>query len=388
MSRIDNPDGTPNLEDFNDIVLSYYNSSPAARQIVHGLSYKQDWLKSNRSRADRNASVQDFYEMIDTLLPVYQSHFVISSKNPWLLIFPRMLVPPIVGDELYNETTKETYTVSYVSKDLNGHFNGSCLITGVTEPVVTDDLRFVNSDGAGPALRRYIQFHHAYPTVSKLDISASASDTGTNESEPFTPTIVACLYSQNPGTVMGHKDAIQRNKELKSRVRESYPLPEDPRNYTVQVRGQWLDNVVKFRCFETSHFSAERLVEWFMDFMNRHIWIFRKNGIQQIFFENRKPDSIETTWRDDIVSYEVNYYVRTEQLTTEIIHNTGSIHLNVELAHIDDRPKAELDSDPTGGLVTGYFGDRFANMFDATHDENGDYLYGDTDIADGRMNQP
>lgn len=319
--------------------------------------------------------------MIDDMLPAFQSHHVVSKKNPWLIIFPYMYIAPKAGDRIYNETTKETYTVTYVANDLNGSFNGSVLLSGTTSPKDSDTLRFVNPDGAGAAHRKYLQFHHAYPTVSKLDISASGSDTGTNEAEPFVPTIVANLYEQTPGKTVG------TTKEMKSRVRESYPLPEDPRNYTVQVRGQWFDNIVKFKCFETSHLRAECLVDWFMEFMNKHTWVLRKNGIQQIFFEKRKGDKVETQWRDDIVGYEVCFYVRTEELNTEIIHNTGSINLNVELASDDNRTRAELTADPTGGLVTGPFGDRFANLFDATHDENGDYLYGETDIADGRMNQ-
>ena len=387
MSKENNPDGTPKLEKFDDLALSFYNSSPAARQILWGISSKEAYLTSDRSKADRSASIRDLYEMIDNLLPGFQSHHCVSLKNPWLVIFPYMVIPPKAGDKIYNETTKETYTVSYVAEDLNGHFNGSCLLTGTTAPKDTDCLRFVNPTGAGDELRKYIQFHHAYPVVSKLDVSASGSDLGTNESEPFTPTIVCSLYQQTPGTVMGRKDAVARNKEVKPRVRESYPLPEDPRNYTVQVRGQWLDNIVKFKCFETSHYKAERLVDWFMDFMSKHTWVLRKNGIQQIFFEERKGDKVEHVWRDDIVGYEVCYYVRTEELTTEIIHNTGSVNLNVELAHTDDRTRLELNADPTGGLITGPFGDRFANLFDATHDENGNYLFGDIDVSDGRMNQ-
>lgn len=386
MSKENNADGTPKLEKFDDLALSFYNSSPAARQILWGISATEDHQTSDRSKADRSASIRDLYEMVDNLLPGFQMHFCVSNKNPWLVIFPHMVISPSAGDKLYNETTKETYTVSYVAKDINGDFNGSCLLTGTNSPSSTDSLRFVNPTGAGPDTRKNIQFYHAYPVTSKLDISSSGSDTGTNESEPFTPTIVCQLYRQTPGTVAGRKEAA-RHKEVKPRVRESYPLPEDPRNYTVQVRGQWLDSIVKFNCFETSHYRAERLVDWFMEFMNKHTWVLRKNGIQQIFFEERKGDRVETQWRDDIVGYEVCYYVRTETLTTEIIHNTGSINLNVELANKDDRTRAALTADPTGGLVTGPFGERFANLFDATHDENGNYLYGDTDIADGRMNQ-
>lgn len=248
-------------------------------------------------------------------------------------------------------------------------------------------LRYIDPSGAGAALRKYINFYHAYPTVSKLDISASDSDIGTNESEPFTPTIVAQLFSQLPGTVAGKKDAKTRNKELKPRVREEYHYEDDPRNYTVQVRGQWFDNIVKFKCFETSHIRAERLVDWFMEFMNKHTWIIRKNGIQQIFFEERKGDVVETVWRDDIVGYEVCYYVRTEELTTELIHNTASINLSIELSDKDSRTAEEVAADPTGGLVTGPFGNRFASLFDATHDDEGNYLYGDTDVRDGRLNQ-
>lgn len=387
MSKLDNEDGSPKLEKFDELTLGFYNNSRAARQILWGIDYKEDWLLSDRSRADRGANIRDMYEMVDHLLPSFQMHHCVSSKNEWLVIFPYMYIDPVAGDNIYNETTGETYSVAYVAKDLNGEFNGSCLLSGTTAPEETDVLRYIDASGAGTALRKYINFFHAYPTVSKLDISASDSDIGTNESEPFTPTIVAQLFSQLPGTVAGKKDAKTRNKELKPRVREEYHYKDDPRNYTVQVRGQWFDNIVKFKCFETSHLKAERLVDWFMEFMNKHTWVIRKNGIQQIFFEERKGDVVETVWRDDIVGYEVCYYVRTEELTTDLIHNTASVDLSVELSDRDRRIAEEVSADPTGGLVTGPFGDRFSTLFDATHDDEGNYLYGNTDTKDGRLNE-
>lgn len=128
MSKLNNEDGSPQLEKFDDLTLGFYNTSRAARQIQWGIDYKEDWLLSDRSVADRGANIRDLYEIVDNLLPAFQMHHCVSTKNEWLIIFPYMYIEPAVGDNIYNETTGETYKISYVAKDLNGEFNGSCLL--------------------------------------------------------------------------------------------------------------------------------------------------------------------------------------------------------------------------------------------------------------------
>ena len=75
--------GNPILEDFDELTLQYFNTSPIARNIILGITEKEDFLRPHRSMADRSANVQDIYDMIGKLLPKYQLYFAASKKNPF-----------------------------------------------------------------------------------------------------------------------------------------------------------------------------------------------------------------------------------------------------------------------------------------------------------------
>lgn len=380
MSLRNNPDGLPDYEYSDELVLQWFHNSPQARQIITGLSALDDQRRPFRRRADRSAGISDIYNMLDMFASRFQLSFAPSLKNPWLLNFPYMIIPPETGDMLFNLSTNETYTVKYVPKNRHNEFYGTVLLsTGITSPKTKERLIYHNPEGVGSAKRRLVDFFHAQPPSYVADLAASSGDTGSVRREAFTPTIVAEMRRQEPGTI--GKRPFDIAKEIKPRLRETFPHPDDPKNYSVQIRGQWMDNIIRFICYDTTHRGAERLVGWLMDFISKYTWVLKRNGVQEILYWQRRADDKVQTWRDDIVGYPVEYYFRTEELHIDVVHNVRSIDIATNMGWKDSRTQTETGVDVAGGIVIGPFGERFATLFDAVHDESGNYLYGNYDIA-------
>ena len=385
MSIRNDKSGDPILEDFDELTLQYFNTSPIARNIILGITEKEDFLRPPRSMADRSANVQDIYDMIGKLLPKYQMYFTVSKKNPFLIVFPFMIVEPKFGDKIRNINTSEIYTVKYVPKTPDNRFYGAVLLeTAITGPKGSDKLEFINPDGIGAETAKLVKFLHAYPDTPGTDMSDSSGDIGVSQAEPFTPTISVELIRQEPGTV--GKRPFDMMKEIKPRVREIYKHPDDPQNYSIQVRGQWYDNILRFTCYSSTHFGAEKLITWFNDFLYKYAWVLKKNGVQELLYWQRRADQKVKVWRDDIVGYTVEWYFRTEEHTVEVIHNVTSINLSSRIAWSDSAVSPPTGQSPeTAGSVMGPFGDRFATIFDAFHDASGNYLYGDYSVIDQRF---
>jgi len=381
MSYLNNQDGTPILEHHDELTLQWFHNSPQARQIIHGISAIQDEQRRPfRRMADRSANVEDVYSMIDELLPKFQMYFIPSTKNAWLLNFPFMFISPSINDKIKNLSTNETYTVRYVPLDSNNEFQGSVLLNeGLSAPKTEDRLMFENVEGIGPDKRKLVNFHRSQPQRAAKGVSEVAADTRILQSEQFTPTIVAELRRQEPGTV--GKRPFDIAKEIKPRIREILAHPDDPLNYSIQVRGQWMDNIVRFICYDISSRRTEKLIAWFKDFIHKYTWILKKNGIQEILYWQRRADENVKTWRDDIVAFPIEYFFRTEELHIEVVHNLRNITLNVS-NDTGMNPQAETGIDVAGGVVIGPFGETFATLFDATHDNSGNFLYGDTNIGE------
>ena len=385
MSTRNDKSGDPILEDFDELTLQYFNTSPIARNIILGITEKEDFLRPPRSMADRSANVQDIYDMIGKLLPKYQMYFTVSKKNPFLIVFPFMIVEPKFGDKIRNINTSEIYAVKYVPKTPDNRFYGAVLLeTGITGPKGSDKLEFVNPDGIGSETAKLVKFLHAYPDTSGIDMSDSSGDVGVSQAEPFTPVISVELMRQEPGTV--GKRPFDTMKEMKPRIREIYKHPDDPTNYSIQVRGQWYDNILRFTCYSATHFDAEKLIGWFNDFLYKYAWVLKKNGVQELLYWQRRSDQKVKMWRDDIVGYTVEWYFRTEEHTVEVTHNVTSINLDARIAWNDTAVSPPTGDNPAiNGSVMGPFGDRFANIFDAFHDASGNYKYGDYNQVDQRF---
>ena len=384
MSTREDNLGDPILEDFDELTLKYFNTSPIARTIIYGTTDKEIFLRSDRSKSDRSAGIQDLYDMISVLLEKYQMYFVPSTKNPFLLAFPFMIVEPKIGDKIRNLDTDEIYTVKYVPRTRDNKFYGSVLLeTGANGPKEGQKLRYVNPGGVGDAERKLVDFFHAYPLSSANSVEDNAGDRGMAQSEPFVPTVVVEMRRQEPGTV--GKRPFDMMKEAKPRVRETYKHPDDPLNYSVQVRGQWYDNILRFTCYDKTNFGAERLISWFNDFLYKYAWVIKKNGIQEMLYWQRRADENISTWRDDIVGYPVEWYFRTEEHTIEVIHNITEIDINNRLARNEMGVTPPTGSNPNAEGLLGPFGNRFATIYDMFHDASGNYKYGDYSQIDQRF---
>lgn len=382
MSYLDDKDGTPILEHHDELLLQWFHSSPQARQIILGLTRLDEFRRPFRRTADRSINgIGEIYEMIDQLIDKMQMYFIPSKKNKWLLNFPYMFVPAKIGDKFRNLETNETYTIKYVPHDAKGDFTGTVLLnTGLVSPKTHERLVYENPEGIGPGARRMIQFFHSQPPKSAADLEESSGDVQSVKREAFTPTIVVEMRRQEPGTI--GKRPFDIAKEIKPRIREIFNHPADPRNYSVQIRGQWMDNILRFTCYSTSHRQCERLVEWLKTFFHRYTGVLKKNGIQEILFWQRRNDEQVEKWRDDLVGYPIEYFFRTEELHVDVHHNITTVNLNQNLTTTDLTAQVETGIEVAGGIVVGPFGDQFATLFDALHDESGNYLYGSFDIAD------
>jgi hypothetical protein len=375
--------GNPILEDFDELTLKYFNTSPIAQNIIFNTTDKKQYLSSNRLKADRSANIQDLYDMISVLLEKYQMYFIPSAKNPFLLVFPFMLVAPKIGDKIRNLTTDDVYIVKYIPKGKDNRFYGSVLLEiGKTKPLESHDLRFINADGIGDTEKKLVDFYHAYPLSAASPLEDNSGDRGVSQAEPFVPTVVVELRRQEPGTV--GKRPFDMVKEAKPRIRETYKHPDDPVNYSIQVRGQWYDNILRFTCFDKTSFGAERLISWFNNFLYKYAWVIKINGIQEMLYWQRRADQNVQVWRNDIVGYPVEWYFRTEEHTIEVIHNITKIDISGRVAWNEMAVTPPSGKNPGEDGLLGPFGNRFASLYDVFHDVSGNYKYGSYNQIDQR----
>jgi len=276
---------------------------------------------------------------------------------------------PFEGTKIKNNSTGEIYTVDQiVTNRETGQWDGLVRLDLTNPPrqFERDSLSFLDSNN-------YVRFDHETPRALPNRVSANSEGELIN-APPLVPTVTWNIERTEPG---GYGRPFDTRKEFKPRLRESVKDPLKP-GYTVEIYGQSFDNVVQFDSWLNDPQSSERLYIWFEQFLKLYTWVFRKYGIQQMFFWQRLQDRTSTTWRQYYPVKTLQWYFRTE--TLEAVYQRDILNLDIRIDIVDEGDLPGLnegtrwiaDQAVSGKLTPKKYHDLFYR--------SGVYLFGDITI--------
>jgi len=324
-----------------------------------------------RLTADRVASLTDAMMMIDLLMESYEAQYLVPSKDGNLLILPNLFLEPDQGLKLRNKTTKETYTVTdTISNPVTGLWEGLLKINSTTPPnsKMEEKLEFVTKD-------KLVRFA---PEFSKtIGVEDQTADELIKDVGPIQPTIVYALIKKEPGSI--GKQLFGPQKQHKPMHRE---IIRDKKfsGHSVEIEGQWFDNLVEFGCFTTDNRSADRLADWFERFMRQNTWVLKKNGVQELVFFQRLRDTAVTKWRQDLISRAVQYAFRIEEILPVVSRNIRLLTTTIDLGTDIGEPGRRFIAGRE--ITSALSSDDYFKLF---HDAAGNYLFGNISLNDGNI---
>ncbi|MCB1712295.1 MAG: hypothetical protein KDH96_07420 [Candidatus Riesia sp.] len=343
------------IPNFGDSYLQYFN--PAL----------QKFELRRKSRNEGDVGISEAMELIEQLMKKHQMSFVPSKVDKRMVLFPFAFNRLEAGDQILNTVTKEVYTVNQVilNPETN-QWNGLVKLNLINPPSIEQrhSLVCLNSD-------RYIKFDHEFPDTLLNNIRANPEGMLQNI-PPIVPTITWSLKVKEPGGLGSPFDA---RKELKPRLRES---TKDPyvSGYTVEIWGQWFDNIVQFDAWTDSFKGSERLLTWMEQLVKLYTGYLRQKGISQMFFWKRDEEKNNNTWRQQFPVKGSQFYFRTEEL--EAVYLRDVLKIDISLG-VDETVSAYNSQYHyiAGQLVSGdYTPDEYRALFY----RSGEYLFGDLDI--------
>jgi hypothetical protein len=343
------------LPNFGDKYLQYFNPE------------RQKFELRRKSTNEGCLGISEAMELLGRLMKKHQLSFIPNTSDKTLLLLPFAFIEPEEGDRLLNTSTKEMYTVEQIIRNPDtNQWNGVVKLDLVNQPSIEErhSLRYLNSD-------RYLKFDHEYPD-SLVNIPRANLEGQLQNLPPIVPTIAWSLQVVEPG---GLGKPFDSRKELKPRLRES---TKDPyvSGYTVEIWGQFFDNIVQFDAYSSGFKQSERLLSWMEQFVKLYTGFLRQKGISNIFFWRRNQEQQTSAWRQALPIKTTQFYFRTEEI--EAIYQRDILKMDITLG------VSETDTEYNDGLkyiasqkVSGnYTSQEYRELFY----RSGEYLFGDLDI--------
>ena len=263
--------------------------------------------RADMRQSDRNASLLDITRYIYQSLIDFQGKWETSDRSVWIIRMPNARYLS-VGDTVKNISLGQVYRIAeIVDKDDN-----VIRLSGIVAPSAGNVLELTQDN--------IVNFVSDYPSEHK--------DRPINE---WVDTVTFRIKRKEPGTIGKHP--FDPPTEIKPRVRE-YRVDPDNIDCHVQVLGQWYDNLIQFDCWAKTNNRADKLIEWFEDFMYKYTWVWKKNGVNEILYWMRMQDEEVRKWRNDLASRTVLYYFKTEKIVTIKEHDFKQIDLFLELENV------------------------------------------------------
>jgi len=273
---------------------------------------------------------------------------------------------PSKGDKILNTVTTEVYTVDQIIKNpATNQWNGLVKLDLISPPSIEQrhSLTYLDSNN-------YIKFDHEFPDAL-LNIPTANLEGELKNLPPIVPTITWSLKTVEPGGVGKPFDS---RKELKPRLRES---TKDPyvKGYTVEVYGQWFDNIVQFEAWTSGFKTSERLISWMEQFLKLYTGFLRERGVNNMFFWRRQADAQVNSWRQQMPVKSTQFYFRTEEI--EAVYQRDILKIDVSIGSentmsVRDNPSYIADQYVSGGYTPAEYRALFYR--------SGEYLFGDLDI--------
>ena len=351
----------PNLDDLPEFGENY---------IQYFDPYLQSFEVRRKSRTEGNLSLAEAIEYIGIFMSKHQMAYVPSKNNKNIILFPFLFVEPKEGDKILNANTKEVYTVDQVIKNPITNVWEGLLKFNLTNPPSLEQshsLQFFTEKD------KYIRFRHEMPDEIPNLIGANLEKL-LLQPPPIFPTITWTVKSVEPGSLGRVFDS---KKEYKPRLRESV---KDPfvMGHTVEIYGQFFDNIVQFDSWSNDPRTSDRLIRWFEQFMRLKAGNLIQNGLSQLLFFKRTEDEYNKTWRQAFSVRGSQYYLRTEQLEAVYSKDILNININMDVSSSDPQnrkfnsPRWIADQLVTGELTNQEYKELFYR--------SGEYLFGNIEL--------
>jgi len=342
------------LPNFGDKYLQYFNPE------------RQQFELRRKTTNEGSLGISEAMELIERLMRKHQLSFVPNKTDKRLVLLPFAFIEPEKGDKIMNTSTKEVYTIDQVIKNPDtNQWNGLVKLDLVNAPSIEDrhSLKYLDR-------KNYIKFEHEYPDVLLNNSSANLEGEVKNL-PPIVPTVTWSLKTVEPG---GLGKPFDSRKELKPRLRES---TKDPyvTGHTVEIWGQWFDNIVQFDAWTSGFKASERLLTWMEQFLKLYAGFLRERGVSNVFFWKREEERQINTWRQQMPVKSTQFYFRTEEI--EAVYQRDILKIDVSLGTETTIPYDDKYRYIAGQKVSGaYTSDDYRALFY----RSGEYLFGDLDI--------
>lgn len=264
--------------------------------------------RGDMRQSDRNASLIQLTTYIYQSLIDFQGKWEASDRTSWIITMTNARYLK-AGDRIKNITTGEIYTISKV---LDRRSKLIRLSTGKVAPATGDVLELANDN--------MVNFVSGYPLEYKDKIAW----------DDWVDTITFRIKRKEPGTIGKHP--FDPPTEIKPRVREIRVDP-DYNDSHITILGQWFDVLIQFDCWSKTNNRSDDLIEWFEDFMYQYVWVWKKNGVNEILYWMRTQDEQVSKWRNDLATRNVLYYFRTEKIVIIREHDFKQIDLYLEMSN-------------------------------------------------------
>jgi hypothetical protein len=293
-----------------------------------------------RQKRLASANIVQAMEFVDESLAQYQGYWkpIDIDTNP---LNPHIQLPFAtyldVGDEFTCIDTGLVYTVEDVLRDGDGNKTGE-----------------VRLEGAGPLdiwhrliPEHRLVFKHAYPKSLAQPYKFDDDTNLEQVDKPWTDHITWLLIRREPGSL--GRQPFGDPREQKPRHREFVIDSRVDCDYAQQISGQQFDNIVQFDIWAQTNKRASLLIEWFHDFLIKHVWVWKLNGVKDVYYWQQTADALVTKWRNDIVNRTVQWYVQTERLSHTSIRRLREVDVSVDvLIHGEDFAAPTVTVDPSG----------------------------------------
>ena len=346
----------PDLPEFGEDYIQVFDPHTKSFQV------------RRKSRTEGVLNTAQIMELISELLKRYQLTFVPNKTHKNLIYLPFAFIQPAEGDKIRNLGTNEVYTIDQVIKNPNTNsWDGLVKLDLINPPSLEEKHSLVYEN-----IDRYIRFDHEMPD-QLLNLPSANIEEVLRSKPPMKPTLTWSLRVKEPG---GLGKPFDSKKQFRPSLRESV---KDPlvKGYTVEIMGQWFDNIVQFDSWSNDQRTSERLIVWFEQFMSSYAGFIQQYGVPKLFFWRRNADDVNTTWRQAFPLRSTQYYFRTEEL--EAVYQRDILKIDVTLGanasfikRRDQETRYIADQKVSGALTSSQYRDLYYR--------SGQFLFGDIDI--------
>lgn len=365
-TKVDKLGRPKNLEDWDD-------PDVVSQDHVVASNAWGNTLYQQKSTRDRNVDLTEAMTMVSMLLKQYECQYRSHQEDDTLLHFPHLFQKPPKGAKIRNKTTNEVYKVQEaLINPFTKQWEGLVKIQATDnapDRKLLHKLEFLDEN-------RYVRFTSEDP--ERLETESQDAEGDLMDKGPVRPTVVHALIRRLPGSISDRPFGPE--KQYRPTLRETLRPDDDP-NHTIEMYGQWFDQLVQFDCWTTDNFSADRLADWFERFVCLYGRVLKMNGVHEVLYWERLRDASVTKWRQDLKSRAVQYFIRTESLEAVVVRDITDIDYTIDLSNKIE--KTVVPYEVAGQTITGYINaTQYHELF---RDSNGLYLFGDINVNDQNL---